>query len=164
MKKILIIFLTFLICHSPSMASNCTSEDIETAEFWNNYYEPQEAYDFGIKIQNIVQEKDLKSLFEFVKSIVKMLLLILIMVVMLKSELREVFLLPYCGLHCLLPFTGKLLIFMISVAAIGMLIIAILDYGFEHFQHRTQWHRMAHPLHQQKPPKCFQRASWSDHH
>ena len=66
MKKILIIILTFLICHSPSMASNCTSEDIETAEFWNNYYEPQEAYDFGIKIQNIVQEKDLKSLFEFV--------------------------------------------------------------------------------------------------
>ena len=62
MKKILIIILLFFICHSPSMASNCTSEDIETAEFWNNYYEPQEAYDFGIKIQNIVQEKDLKSL------------------------------------------------------------------------------------------------------
>lgn len=80
----------------------------------------------------------MKSLFEFVKSIVKMLLLTLIMVVMLKSELREVFLLPYCGIHCLLPFTGKLLIFMISVAVVGMLIIAILDYGFEHFQHRKQ--------------------------
>jgi type III secretion protein U len=80
----------------------------------------------------------IKSLFEFVKSIIKILLLTLIMAVLLKSELREVFLLPFCGLDCLLPFTGKLLLYMLAVATIGMLIIAILDYAFEYFQHRKQ--------------------------
>jgi len=37
------------------------------AEFWDNYYKPQEAYDFGIKIQNIIKEKDLEGLFELVE-------------------------------------------------------------------------------------------------
>ena len=37
------------------------------AEFWDNYYKPQEAYDFGVKIQNIIKAKDLKSLFELVE-------------------------------------------------------------------------------------------------
>lgn len=79
-----------------------------------------------------------KSVFEFMKSIVKILLLTLIMAIMLRSEIREVFLLPYCGLHCLLPYTGMLLVYMISVAAIGMILIAVLDYFFERFQHRKQ--------------------------
>ena len=37
------------------------------AEFWDNYYNPEEAYDFGIKIQNIIKAKDLPSLFELVE-------------------------------------------------------------------------------------------------
>ena len=55
------ILLISLIYYTPSTASNCTSEDIEYAKTWDNYYKPQEAYDFGVKIQNIIKAKDLKE-------------------------------------------------------------------------------------------------------
>jgi hypothetical protein len=64
MKKLLtFLFITLFYC-IPVFASNCTSEDIEYAKVWDDYYKPQEAYDFGIKIQNIIKAKDLEGLFE----------------------------------------------------------------------------------------------------
>ena len=71
MKKVLFILLISLIYYTPSTASNCTSEDIEYAKTWDNYYKPQEAYDFGVKIQNIIKAKDLKGLNVEVKPSVK---------------------------------------------------------------------------------------------
>ena len=67
MKKLLFILLILLMYYTPSTASNCTSEDIEYAKTWDNYYKPQEAYDFGVKIQNIIKTKDLEGLFGLVK-------------------------------------------------------------------------------------------------
>lgn len=67
MKKVLFILFISLIYYTPSTASNCTSEDIEYAKTWDNYYKPQEAYDFGVKIQNIIKAKDLKGLFALVE-------------------------------------------------------------------------------------------------
>ncbi|HIB94029.1 MAG TPA: sel1 repeat family protein, partial [Candidatus Lambdaproteobacteria bacterium] len=36
------------------------------AEYHNNYYDPEEAYAFGLKIQNAVKDRNLKKLFSFV--------------------------------------------------------------------------------------------------
>ena len=41
----------------------CTQKDKEYAKFWNNYYEPEDAYEFGIKVQKLVRERDLEKLF-----------------------------------------------------------------------------------------------------
>lgn len=67
LTNIFIILSIFFLSNTPSRASNCTAEDIEYAEFWNNYYKPQDAYNFGIKIQNIIKAKDLNELFKLVR-------------------------------------------------------------------------------------------------
>lgn len=43
-----------------------SEEDKKYAEVWNNYYDPQEAFDFGENIKKIIDEKDLAGLFEHV--------------------------------------------------------------------------------------------------
>ena len=45
----------------------CTEKDRKYAEFWNNYYDPEEAFNFGETIKKIVKEKNLKSLFNLVE-------------------------------------------------------------------------------------------------
>lgn len=53
-----------MFCTSLSLASPCSEEDKKYAEVWNNYYDPQEAFDFGETIKKIIDEKDLAGLFE----------------------------------------------------------------------------------------------------
>ncbi|MDP7194596.1 MAG: hypothetical protein QF864_00205 [SAR202 cluster bacterium] len=77
MKKLLSIIILGLLCCNISYAENCPDNkkieglDNETiksyAEFWSNYYVPEEAYDFGINIQNLLKAKNLKTLFELVE-------------------------------------------------------------------------------------------------
>ena len=55
-----------MFCTSLSLASPCSEEDKKYAEVWNNYYDPQEAFDFGETIKKIIDEKDLAGLFEHV--------------------------------------------------------------------------------------------------
>jgi len=59
------IFLS-MFCSSLSLASPCSEEDKKYAGVWNNYYDPQEAFDFGETIKKIIDEKDLAGLFEHV--------------------------------------------------------------------------------------------------
>ena len=44
----------------------CTEEDREYANSWNNYYDPEDAFDFGETIKNLVKEENLDGLFELV--------------------------------------------------------------------------------------------------
>lgn len=44
----------------------CTGEDREYAKSWNNYYDPEDAFDFGETIKNLVKEENLDGLFELV--------------------------------------------------------------------------------------------------
>ena len=44
----------------------CTIEDREYAKSWNNYYDPEDAFDFGETIKNLVKEENLDGLFELV--------------------------------------------------------------------------------------------------
>ena len=69
MKRI----LTFLIIHvvlfgntatcfgKDQQIKNCSSKDREYAKFWDNYYDPEDAYNFGRKIKRLVKEKTLKD-------------------------------------------------------------------------------------------------------
>ena len=51
------ISMYFLLPVDPALASVCTLEDEEYANFWDNYYDPEDAYNFGLKIQNFRLEE-----------------------------------------------------------------------------------------------------------
>jgi hypothetical protein len=46
--------------------SNCSNKDREYAKFWDNYYDPEDAYEFGRKIKTLVKERNLEGLFTLV--------------------------------------------------------------------------------------------------
>ena len=48
-------------------ASNCSNKDRKYAKFWDNYYDPEDAYNFGSKIKQLVKEKNLEGLFALVE-------------------------------------------------------------------------------------------------
>ena len=45
----------------------CSEKDKEYAEFWDNYYDPEEAYEFGEKIKKLVRDENLSGLFDLVE-------------------------------------------------------------------------------------------------
>jgi hypothetical protein len=65
MKKLLLLFL---LISSSVLADVCSGEEdvYAYAKFWDNYYDPEEAYYMGIKIQNLVAEEDLSGIFSLV--------------------------------------------------------------------------------------------------
>ena len=52
---------------NPDKNLNCSNKDREYAKFWENYYDPEDAYDFGRKIKHLVKEKNLEGLFALVE-------------------------------------------------------------------------------------------------
>ena len=74
MKQIYFLIITLLFGINPSLSLGqdkrdlvCTEKDRKYAEFWNNYYDPEEAFNFGETIKKIVKEKNLKSLYDLVE-------------------------------------------------------------------------------------------------
>ena len=70
MKNIHILIFTIMFCSNSSLtlskeksALNCVEKDRKYAEFWNSYYDPEEAYNFGETIKKLVKEKNLKGIF-----------------------------------------------------------------------------------------------------
>ena len=59
--SILICLFVFLV--SPVMANECSKEDKYYADFWQNYYTPEDAYAFGLKVQSLVSNQDLSGIF-----------------------------------------------------------------------------------------------------
>ena len=49
------------------MANECSKEDKEYADFWRNYYTPEGAYAFGLKVQSLVSNEDLSGIFSLVQ-------------------------------------------------------------------------------------------------
>ena len=63
-----LLLICFLICSiSPVIANECNKEDQVYADLWENYYSPKEAYNFGIKIQNLVLNRNLSGIFAVVQ-------------------------------------------------------------------------------------------------
>ena len=78
MKNLYILILTILFSLNSSLTIskeksilNCVEKDREYAEFWKNYYDPEEAYNFGETIKKLVKEKNLKSIFDLVEGELK---------------------------------------------------------------------------------------------
>ena len=46
---------------------SCSEKDREYAKFWDNYYDPEDARNFGIKIKQFVKERSLEGLFNLVE-------------------------------------------------------------------------------------------------
>ena len=46
---------------------SCLEKDREYAKFWDNYYDPEDARNFGIKIKQFVKERSLEGLFSLVE-------------------------------------------------------------------------------------------------
>ncbi len=68
MKLFLASILAVSIFYAPSaLASQCTKEDQEYAGFWDNYYTPDDAYSYGLKIQEMVKNEDLQGIFSLVE-------------------------------------------------------------------------------------------------
>ena len=63
----LFIFLVILLFPLISFGSSiCTSEDKDYAKFWDDYYSPEEAFQFGKIIQKLIENKNIVGLFDLV--------------------------------------------------------------------------------------------------
>lgn len=70
-QRLLLITLSALwISALPEVSiasANCSNEDKEYAKGWNDYYNPEDAYQFGNIIKQLVADRDLDGLFDLVK-------------------------------------------------------------------------------------------------
>ncbi|OCA60703.1 EscU/YscU/HrcU family type III secretion system export apparatus switch protein [Aeromonas piscicola] len=80
----------------------------------------------------------IKSLMEFVKSLLKVTLLSLLVWVTIEGNLQAMLQLPGCGMSCVAPVLGGMMGQLMAVCAMGFVVIAIADYAFEHYQHIKQ--------------------------
>ena len=63
----LLIFIVILLFPLISFGSSvCSKEDKDYAKFWDDYYSPEEAFEFGKKIQKLFEDKNIVGLFDLV--------------------------------------------------------------------------------------------------
>ncbi|MBI4599932.1 hypothetical protein HY732_03335 [Candidatus Uhrbacteria bacterium] len=67
MNKIFLLTVLALAFFPNANATPCTSEDKDYAKSWDNYYAPDEAYEYGLSIQNLVREKNTEGLFSLLE-------------------------------------------------------------------------------------------------
>ncbi len=79
-----------------------------------------------------------KNLMEFIKSLLKVSFLSLLVWSIIQGNLSSLLNLAGCGMGCILPVTGMMVKQMMTVCALGFIIIAIADYAFERYQHRRE--------------------------
>jgi len=70
-RRFLLLICLFICWVSPVMANECSKNDHEYADFWGNYYAPEDAYAFGKKIQRLISNKDLSGIFSLVSGELK---------------------------------------------------------------------------------------------
>ena len=61
------VFLMVVFPNPLGTSAYCSDEDRKYANFWNNYYDPVDAYTFGIRIKHLVTNRDLAGLFDLVE-------------------------------------------------------------------------------------------------
>ena len=62
-----LLICLFICWISPVIANECSKNDHEYADFWGNYYVPEDAHAFGKKIQRLISNKDLSGIFSLVR-------------------------------------------------------------------------------------------------
>lgn len=76
-----------------------------------------------------------KNLFEFAKSLAKVVFLSFLIYLVIKNNLPLLLQLPHCNIDCILPALGHLLKQMMIYAALAFIIVAALDFTFQKLQH-----------------------------
>ena len=80
----------------------------------------------------------IKSLMEFFKSTLKVVLLSLLVWTTLRGNLTSLILLPGCSINCIAPVVGLMLEQMMLLCTLGFVMISLADYAFERRQHLKQ--------------------------
>jgi type III secretion protein U len=86
----------------------------------------------GAQLKNMFSTK---NLLEFVKNIVKVVVLGVILYLVIMADLRDLLLSATCGLNCALAIGGKMLTQVIMYAAVVFMIVAGADYFLQYTQH-----------------------------
>ncbi|MEJ2682067.1 MAG: EscU/YscU/HrcU family type III secretion system export apparatus switch protein, partial [Gammaproteobacteria bacterium] len=77
----------------------------------------------------------IKNVVEFIKSIVKVLLLSSILFFVIKKNLGDIMLIPMCRVECIAAVMGDLMFDMALFSLFGFMIMALLDTFFQRYQH-----------------------------
>jgi type III secretion protein U len=77
----------------------------------------------------------LKSIIEFIKSILKVSLLSCIIWITLQGNLSTLLQIPSCGLDCVPTITGILIKQLMVISAVGFIVIAAADFAYQKYDH-----------------------------
>lgn len=93
------------------------------------------------KIDPIQGTKNLfkmKNLVELIKSIIKIFLLSLFIVLVLQRFGGELFEIPSCGARCILPVLGDLVMWLMLVTCVAFVIVGVLDYIYQVYNFKKE--------------------------
>ena len=79
-----------------------------------------------------------KSLFEVLKSIVKIVFLGILIWIVLAKNLEDLFKLPECGIDCVWPFFTSVFKSLMIYSCVAFIIVAAIDFTFQKSQHIKQ--------------------------
>lgn len=77
----------------------------------------------------------LKSVIEFIKSILKVSLLSCIIWVTLQGNINTLMQIPTCGLECVPAVTGVMIKQLMIISSVGFVVIAAADFAYQKFDH-----------------------------
>ncbi|MCR9303239.1 SctU family type III secretion system export apparatus subunit VscU [Vibrio diabolicus] len=77
----------------------------------------------------------LKSVIEFIKSILKVSLLSCIIWVTLRGNINALMQIPTCGLECVPTITGVMIKQLMIISSVGFIVIAAADFAYQKFDH-----------------------------
>ncbi len=77
----------------------------------------------------------LKSVIEFIKSILKVSLLSCIIWVTLRGNLNTLLQVPTCGLNCVPTIAGVLIQQLMIISSVGFIVIAAADFAYQKYDH-----------------------------
>ncbi|MCG9577579.1 type III secretion system export apparatus subunit SctU [Vibrio europaeus] len=77
----------------------------------------------------------LKSVIEFIKSILKVSLLSCIIWVTLRGNLNTLLQVPTCGLNCVPTIAGVLIKQLMIISSVGFIVIAAADFAYQKYDH-----------------------------
>lgn len=80
----------------------------------------------------------IKTVIEFIKSIIKIIVLGVLLYAVIRQSIQDLVELPYCGATCILPMLGELLRQMITAAALVFVVIAVADLLYQRYAHRKK--------------------------
>ncbi|WP_018692218.1 type III secretion system export apparatus subunit SctU [Algicola sagamiensis] len=89
-------------------------------------------------IQGAKKIFSMKNFVEFLKSVIKILLLSILIYISIRAHLGELFNLSTCGEQCYLPMMGKLIMEIMIYTIFAFVIIAVADLVFQQKQHTKQ--------------------------